>query len=270
MAMIHFFSYIKKWIIYPRRSGLFLSSLSHLKDQKWALVSHHRLREFKHQLSSIMTKPSGISESAETDTLLEWADEISPSFPPCTVYERPDRGVCALGLNLTALALGVGWWAQSLVFGVVKIILKSKLEWNWQVMAAGAHSGLQVSYLELRYVRSSVQPSGDGGSEQCQNKLTNKRSKVRWVQVCCCWTSLGKLGCSSSTEEEEPAAISAGEAVRKAREDAIASHSSGKHLSFEMRLGKSILKAKPKEKLNSWLCSLPFQGGKELDSLTWL
>lgn len=60
-----FFSYIKKWIIYLRESGLLLSSLSYLKDQKWALVSRHRLREFKHQLSSIVSKPSGISESAE-------------------------------------------------------------------------------------------------------------------------------------------------------------------------------------------------------------
>lgn len=85
--------------------------------------------------------------------------------------------------------------------------------------------------------------------------------------MCCCWTSLGKLGRSSSTREEEPAAISAGEAVRKAREDAIASHSSGKHLSFETCLGKSILKVKAKEKLNPTLFP-PFQGGKELDSLT--
>lgn len=57
-----FLSYI---MIYLRRSRLFLSGLSHLKDQTWALVSRQRLREFKHQLSSSMTKTSGTSESAE-------------------------------------------------------------------------------------------------------------------------------------------------------------------------------------------------------------
>lgn len=180
---------------------------------------------------------------------------------PCCMHFRPE---------LMALALGTKWWAQSLVFGVAKIVLKSKHEWKWEVTAAWAHSRLEMSYLELRYAQSSVQPSGDGQSEQCQNKFTNKRSKERWTQVCCCWTSSGKLGCYSSTKEEEPAAISAGGAVRKAREDDVASDSSGKHLSFEMCLGKSILKVKPKEKLNSWLYSPLFQGAKELDSLTWL
>ena len=74
---------------------------------------------------------------------------------------------------------------------------------------------------------------------------------MRRAQVCCCQTSSGKPGCSSSTGEEESAATSVGEAVRKAREDAVASHSPGKHLRFEMRLGKSTLKVKPKKQLNS-------------------
>lgn len=76
-----------------RGSGLFLSSLSYLKDQKWALVSRHRLREFKRQLSSIMSKPSGISESAEIRCQSELMKSV-PFPPPCTIYERPNCGVC--------------------------------------------------------------------------------------------------------------------------------------------------------------------------------
>lgn len=83
-----FFSCIKKGIIYLRRSGLFLSSLSHLEDQKWALISRHRLREFKHQLSSIMSKPSGTSESAEIHCYSELMKSVSSTSVPLTLYER--------------------------------------------------------------------------------------------------------------------------------------------------------------------------------------
>lgn len=83
-----------------------------------------------------------------------------------------------------------------------------------------------MSYLVLGYTRLSVQPSGDGGSEQCQNKQTNKGAKCAepstgvWLRA-----RRGEAGLFARTTEEEPAAVPAGEAVRKAGEDAIAARS---------------------------------------------
>lgn len=173
-------SYIKKWIIYLRGSGLFLSSLSYLKYQKWALVLRHRLREFKHQLSSVMSKPSGISESPEICCWSELMKSV-PFPPPCIIYERPNHGGCTWTYSPRS---------RSRVMSSESSLCENHLEIpTWmelrQVRAAAAHNGLGMSCLELYYVCSSVQPSGDSGYEECQNKLGNKRSKVHWVQVCC-------------------------------------------------------------------------------------
>lgn len=106
---------------------------------------------------------------------VSWWNQLHSSPLHCIWKTRPQclrsRPVCM------ALAPGVGWWAQSLVFRVVKIILKSKLEWNWEVMAAQAHSGLEMSYLELRYACSSVQPSGDGWASSAKTNLQTKGAK---------------------------------------------------------------------------------------------